>query len=242
MRHRRPATISAAVAALAACVALASPAAAHNLPTMSASPPPMVNGDPLPDTRPEWRSSHPLGQPHYPNPANAQGFDHAAYERAREDWLAVCRHDQRRDGVGGGAGGGLLGGLLGGFLGNRIAGRGDRVLGTVVGGVAGAAAGVAIDRRIHRDRGRDYCEAYLNAYSYGGHGQQGYAIHAMPMMLVPAVVQAQQAEQQPCTETVVTEEWVTEPTRPTTIIRRIPPRSVPDKRIRLAPDKRIRGS
>jgi hypothetical protein len=162
------------------------------------------------------------------------GYDRAAYEGARADWLAVCRHDQRRGHNG--LGGGLIGGLIGGLLGNRIAGRDDRVLGTVVGGVAGAAAGVAIDKSQDRVSDHDYCEAYLNAYSQPAYPQQMVMV---PVMMAPMAVQAPQTRQEPCTETIVTEEWVTEPARPHTIIHRVPP--TPDKRVRIAPDKRIRN-
>ena len=211
MRHRcpahHPAFLSAAAAALAASLVLASPALAH-----------------------DGHAAHGM-------PAGAPGYDRAAYERAyenaRADWLTVCRYDQaryshRRDGTGGA----VVGGLLGGLLGNRIAGRGDRVVGTVIGAVGGAVAGAAIDRAGDRSRSdeaaHDYCEAYLNAYSQPAYGHAGYG-YGQSMMMVPAVVQAQQ---EPCTETVETEEWVPEPARPRTNIRRIPPRRVPDKRIR----------
>ncbi len=237
MRLRRPdhfsAKLSAAAAALAASLLLASPAIAHD--GMGAStPPPMAHGShAVPDMRPEWRGPQPNSQPYHAMQTNGPGFDQAAYERAREDWLAVCRHDQRR---GQGLGGGLIGGLLGGLAGNRIAGRNDRFLGTVIGGVAGAAAGATIEKSANRGRSQDYCEAYLNAYSQPSYG---HAAYAQPMMMVPMMaVQSQQAHQEPCTETSVTEEWVTVPGRSRTIIRYSRP--VPDKRVRIAPSKRVR--
>lgn len=239
MRLRRPdhfsVKLSVAAAALAASLALASPAIAHDGAAVGASPI-AHDGHGMPDMRPEWRGSQPNGQPHHGMQANGPGFDQSSYERAREDWLAVCRHDQRR---GQGVGGGLIGGLVGGLLGNRIAGRNDRLLGTVIGGVAGAAAGVAIEKSANRGRSQDYCEAYLNAYSQPSYG---HAAYAQPMMMVPMMAPmmagAQQTHQEPCTETTVTEEWVTVPGRSRTIIRYARP--APDKRVRIAPGKRVR--
>lgn len=236
MRHLRPLLISAT--ALAACLMLAAPAFAHD--PQQSLPPPMIDGaSGVHDLRPEWRGPQPGSGTHQ--------IDHAAYDRARADWLAVCRHNQRHDaGQNDGLGGGVIGGLLGGLLGNRIAGHGNRVVGTVVGAVAGAAAGAALDkagnRSRERDLDRDYCETYLDSYTQqgsGGYYQQGYV---QPVMMVPMMmVQAQQAAQQPCTETIVTEEWVAVPARHHTIIRYIPPRPAPDKRVRIVPDKRIRS-
>ncbi len=249
MRLRRPALrlakLSATAVALAASLALAAPAFAHDGPAPGAVPPPMADGShAMPDMRPEWRGPQPDGDQHHTQDMAQQ---QAAYERARADWLTVCRHDQFRnarydDGRDSGWGGAVVGGLLGGFLGNRIAGRGDRALGTVLGAVGGAAAGAAIDKAGDgaRDRSRDqtgerdYCEAYLNAYSQPsyGHGQQ----MMVPVMMAPMMAHGQPAKQEPCTETTVTEEWVTVPDHNTIIHR-----PTPDKRIRIAPDKRIRS-
>lgn len=219
MRFHRPAKFSAAATALAASLALASPALAHDG---------------------HAARGIPAARPGYDHPGYAHpDYDRAAYERgyenARADWLTVCRHDQaryshRRDGTGGA----VVGGLLGGLLGNRIAGHGDRAVGTVIGAVGGAVAGAAIDRAGDRSGGdaaaHDYCEAYLNAYSQPAYAQAGYG-YGQPMM-VPMMAQAPLAQQEPCTETVETEEWLPEPARPQRNIRRIPPRRLPDKRIR----------
>ena len=174
--------------------------------------------------------------------------------RERDAWLAEC-HD--RIGSGGGVGA-VIGGLVGGVAGNRIAGRDDRLLGTVVGAVGGAVAGAVIDRSISRSRSRDRCEAMLDDYAvnyrpdYYGRGYApgyapGYAVAYAPVM-VPAMVQ--HVQQAPiCTETTVTtEQWVDVPGAH----RYIPPRPhyrpqyhqrvphyAPDKRVRLAPDKRV---
>ena len=86
--------------------------------------------------------------------------------------------------------------------------------------------------RLDRSHGRDACEAYLDnyhaRYASGDHGY-GYG-YAQPMIMVPVMVPSQE----PCVETVTTE-YVDRPAR--RIIRRPAPRS--DKRIRVAPDKRI---
>ena len=121
-------------------VALAAPALAH--PDQAA----------MPDPRPEW----PGEQAAAPHP----GYDRAAYEQARAEWLAECRANRSSDGKT--VGGVVLGGLVGGVIGNRVAGRGNRTVGTVVGAAAGAAAGGAIGSAADRRATRDYCEAYLD--------------------------------------------------------------------------------
>lgn len=145
----------------------------------------------------------------------------------------------------------MIGGVAGGVIGNRIAGRGNRTVGTIAGAAVGAIAGAAIDKAEDRGRSRDECEAYLDDYyaryngggyaqpgygegyydqpSYRGHPAYGYG-YAAPMMMVPVMVQPQK----PCVETVTTTQYVTRPARRT--IRRAPR---PDKRIRIAPDKRV---
>jgi hypothetical protein len=184
------------------------------------------------DPRPEW-TGEPGPAAHHP------GHDRAAYEQARADWLAECRAN-RSDG-GKTVGGVVLGGLVGGVIGNRIAGRGNRTVGTVVGAVAGATAGGAIGNAADRREARDYCEAYLDRYT--SHAPQGYYGHAqavgwgyapvmvmMPVAMVPITTLHQQ-QQRECTETVVTEEWVTVPGRPKPPYT--PPRRAPDKRVRV---------
>jgi hypothetical protein len=119
-----------------------------------------------------------------------------------------------------------------------VAGDGDRVIGTIAGAAVGAAAGAAIDRAdgAGRENTGDWCEQYLATYS----GGQGYG-YGQPMMMMVPVMMDQQQQAQPCTETVVTEEWVEVRER-----RRVPPprvyRPVPDKRVRIAPapGKRVR--
>lgn len=208
------------------------------------------------DTRPEWRpegpeAAHaPMGHPpmaaapHYqPMPGyDHTGYDHAGYDRAREAWLSECRRNHRGRDRDGGLGGAAIGGVVGGVLGNRIAGRGDRVIGTIAGAAVGAVAGSAIDRAdgAGREADMDYCERYLAQYSGSyGYGQPAYGYtYAVPMMMVPVAVQ-QQA--QPCTETVVTEEYVTAAPR-----RRVAPRRIyraPAKRVPIAPlGKRVPAS
>jgi hypothetical protein len=68
----------------------------------------------MPDQRPEW----PGEQAAAPHP----GYDRAAYEQARADWLAECRANRSSSGKT--VGGVVLGGLVGGVIGNRVAGRG----------------------------------------------------------------------------------------------------------------------
>lgn len=212
----------------ALALVLAAPAAAQ-----SAPPPPGAV-----DTRPEWPGG-PAAMPPQP------GYDHAAWEQARADWLAECRANHSSNGKT--VGGVVLGGLVGGVIGNRVAGRGNRTVGTVVGAAAGAAAGGAIGNAADRRQARDYCEAYLDRYTgygpqgYYGQGQQvawGYApmMVMMPVAMVPVAAPVQ--PQGDCKETVVTEEWVTVPGK--SRIRYIPPRRVPDKRVRIVPDKRVR--
>jgi hypothetical protein len=101
-------------------------------------------------------------------------------------------------------------------------------------------------RMYHRDRewgedGRrpdyDYCEAYFDdwfahfgqgGYAYGGYGY-GYP-QPMPMMMVPV---RHQVRDRDCVCEVVSEEA---PARRRVIYR---PRPVHDKRVRIAPDKRV---
>lgn len=91
------------------------------------------------------------------------------------------------------------------------------------------------------DRAYSYCEAYFDDYyrnAYRGHGY-AYAMpvvsYAVPMVQVPVA----QAQTEQCRE-VVTTEYVT--VRRRVIPRRPAPRPryvVPDKRIRVVPDKRL---
>lgn len=174
------------------------------------------------DDRPEWREDR-------------MQFD-------REAWLDDCRERvslHRRDN---GVGGAVIGGVAGGLLGNRIAGRGNRTVGTIAGAAVGAVAGAAIDKAEDRGRDRDECETWLDDYYAGaaGYGHPGYAPGyaqpgygygyygaGAPMVMVPVMMPGK-----PCVETE-TVEYVTP--RPA---RRVIPRR-PDKRIRIAPDKRV---
>ncbi|HVR90042.1 MAG TPA: glycine zipper 2TM domain-containing protein [Novosphingobium sp.] len=248
MRIRRTALLSAA--ALAATLALASPALAHDghplpppgvaytdgriydSPMPDMPPPPGMH----PDMRPEWRE----------HGDQAHWQERGGWEAQRGEWLDECH--RRYGSSDNGIGGAVIGGVVGGLLGNRIAGRGNRTAGTIIGAGVGAVAGTVIDRSEDRGRSRDYCESYLDQYmaSYGrggygygsgyGYGPQLAYGYAVPMMMVPMV---QTQAQQPCTETVVTtEEWVTVP-GPHRYIPRRP--VVHDKRVRIVPDKRIRN-
>ena len=134
----------------------------------------------------------------------------------------------------------MIGGVVGGVAGNVIAGHGDKVLGTVAGAAVGALAGRAIDKAEDAHRLHDRCEAMLDNYVPGAAGYPaayGYG-YGVPVMLVPVTMMggAAPAARGPCKETVVTEEIVTEVPRRS---RLIPRRAVPDKRVRLVPDKRI---
>ncbi|MFM5916417.1 MAG: glycine zipper 2TM domain-containing protein [Novosphingobium sp.] len=194
-------------------------------------------GAPLPDPRPEWHGD----QPGMPGP-QAGGYDHAAYEQSRADWLSECR---RNHGNGNMVGGAVVGGVVGGVLGNRIAGRGNRVVGTVVGGTLGAVAGGAIGNAADRRSARDYCEAYLDRYTTWqaapgyGQGQVTYGYAPMTVMVPVAYVQTQQGQRE-CTTTVTTEEFVTEvPQRPK-VRRMIRPRMPVAPRPAPVADKRVR--
>lgn len=206
-------------------IMIASPAQAHG----DTHP-----GATVPDQRPVWKEGMPPMPPMVApmhTPVQAQGID----PRAREEWLNECR--SRYSSSDRGLGGALIGGVVGGLLGNRIGGKHNRTVGTVAGAAVGAVAGTVIDKAEDRGKARDYCESYLDDYyaraaqpGYGHHGYaQAYYGYAVPMMMVPAPVQSH-----PHCKEVVTYEYVTVPAR-----RRHIPRAVPDKRIRLAPDKRI---
>lgn len=175
------------------------------------------------------------------------GYDRAAWDRARADWLDECRANHRPRGRGNTIGGALVGGLVGGIVGNAVAGHGDKTLGTVAGAAVGAAAGGALgssaDRR-NEARAMDYCEAYLERHLNYGYGQPGYGYAYQPMtVMVPVamvpvqpVTRPAPAQPRECKETQVIEEWVpvAGPAR-----RYIPRRPAPAKRIYRAPDKRI---
>ncbi len=236
----------------AAALGFAAPALAQHAPMPPAQPGVMdaagrvydgtaPNG--LPDTRPEWRSAA--------QPAGHQqpGYDQAEWQQAREGWLAECRS---RHGNGNAVGGAVVGGIVGGVIGNRVGGRGNRTLGTVAGAAVGAVAGGAIGNAADKRAARDWCEAYLERHTTWGqghgqfqgqtHGQNvvGYGYAPMTVMVPVAYIQvaAPAPQQRECTETIVTEEWVTVPTRTRYIAPR--PRPRPDKRVRIVPDKRVR--
>jgi hypothetical protein len=187
-----------------------------------------------------------FGQAMPPQPAEAQ----ERWEADRAAWLDECRArmDERDDWSDGyrrkrssGLAGAAIGGVAGGLIGRGIAGSGDKALGTVAGAVAGAAAGAVIeraassghDRHERRSYSGDYCEQYFNYYTQQGWGQHGYG-YAAPMMMVPVMLMQGHGRGKDCKETVVTEEWVTvrQPPRVRTI-------RVPDKRVRIVPDKRL---
>ena len=207
---------------------------------------PVVAQPGLPDPRPEWQGG-PAAMPQQPASNGQARYDQARYDRDRydqdrADWLDVCR---RNHGSGKTVGGAVLGGLIGGVIGNRVAGRGNRVEGTVVGAAVGAVAGGVIGSAADRRGARDYCEAYLDQYTGrpGGYGyaQPGYADGYQPMMMVPVMLlQAPGDGQRACTETVVTEDYVTE--TPRRVLRRTirarRPLSAP--RLQVVADKRVR--
>lgn len=178
-------------------------------------------------------------------PEGARG----GWDQQRDAWLTECRRRLSDNGVGGA----VIGGLIGGVAGHEIAGRGDKVIGTVAGAAVGAIAGAAIDKAEDRGRNRDRCEAMLQGY---GTQQQGYGNgystaygygYAVPMMMVPVMMVP--APRRECKEVVTTEyvtEYVTVPTRhryikPRPQYKRVPV-TVPDKRVKMTPDKRVLGS
>lgn len=220
---------------------LAAPAMAQPGPPPPPGMPPMGTvdagggsfGHAVPDPRPEWHGDH---------AAMRGGYDEAAYQQARADWLGECR---RNHGNGNMVGGAVIGGVVGGVIGNRVAGRGNRVIGTVAGATIGAVAGGAIGSTADNRSARDYCESYLERYTTW-QGGQGYPLGGasygyVPMtMMVPAMmVPAPASGQRECTTTVVTEEYITE-TPQRHILRRmipsrraVPPPQVRDKRVRI---------
>jgi Glycine zipper 2TM domain len=191
-----PSRLFRSLLAAAAALALAGPALAQeNAPPPSPPPPPVIDAEgrvyeatmPAPGAAPQ---SHP-------------GYDIAAYERARADWLSECR---RRHGSGNTVGGTVAGGLVGGLIGNRVAGRRNRTVGTVIGAVAGAAAGGAVGEAADRREARDYCQSYLDRYASYNHGAQGYPAQGythvwVPMMVAVPVTLVQTAPAAPRPET-----------------------------------------
>lgn len=226
-------------AALAATLAFTAPALAHD--GHPAPPPGVADADgrvydgSMPDMAPP--GAHPDMRPEWRGHGDQARGD---WDARRGEWLDQCRRRYRTSDNG--LGGALIGGAVGGLLGNRIGGRGNRTAGTIIGAGVGAVTGAVIDRAEDRGRERDYCESYLDqymaSYQHGGYGHQMAYGYAVPIMMVPVMMVQGQA-QQPCTETVTTTttyEWVTVPGR-----RYIPRRPViHDKRVRVAPDKRLR--
>jgi hypothetical protein len=236
-----------------ASLALATPALAQ--PSVPPPPPGVVDAQgnvydgPMPDNRPEWRGAPPqMGLPGQPPIQPGQpGVYPPGWEQARADWLTQCR---RNHGSGNKVGGTVVGGLIGGVIGNRVAGRGDRVVGTVVGAGVGAVAGGAIGDGADKRTARDWCESYLEQHTSWGQGYQqgfgqpvvGYGYAPMMVMMPVAYVQVQgQTQPRECKETVVYEDYVTTTTparyRTVTSYTR-----VPDKRVRIIPDKRVRSN
>ena len=224
-------------------VVIASPAMAQSgLPPLppQAVPMPAVHaagqyyGNDAADQRPEWQG----------------GYDQSSYDLARAEWLNECRSNR---GHGNTVGGAVLGGLVGGVIGNRVAGSGSRVEGTVLGAAAGAVVGGTIGNAADRRRARDYCEDYLDRYTsqqggYGyvrpgayGYGQPGYGYgYQSAMIMVPVMMMQASGGQRECTETVVTEEYVTE--EPRRVMRRMirPRMPVFQRAAPVVPDKRVR--
>lgn len=245
--------------ASALALGLASPALAHDghdhpAPDYTTDAEGRVYGEAMPEMpqppAPMPHAGHPEGAPHHAEMRpDFRDEQRARWDQERAEWLEECRYRmssyERRGRRGGrdrdhGLGGALIGAAAGGLIGNRVA-DGDRTAGTVIGTVAGAAVGAAIDRSDgagNRDegyRGRggyrgDYCEQYFDYYTQGGYGHGGYGYgYGAQMVMVPVTVQ----QAQPCTETVVTEEYVT--------VRQRGHRHTPRRpRVRHVPDKRLR--
>lgn len=242
MKFRRPNLLQ----ALALSLGLATPALAQPYsapPEMPGAMPGAMDaavdaaGNVYGDAQPEWRA----GPDGVPQPGNAAaGYARPPYDdQARASWLGECR---RRQGHGKTVGGVVLGGIVGGVLGNRIAGRGNRTAGSVVGAAAGAAVGGVIGSAADSRDARDYCESYLDRYvSQQNQGGYRYGYGYQPVMMVPVMLVAvggPMPQQRGYTETVVTEEWVTE----TVAVprRHGVRRPCPDKRVRVVADKRVR--
>ena len=231
MRHRAITSIAAA-----AVMAASAPAFAHD------------QGPPM---------SPPMYQGGYQGGYQNGGYQNQGYDQQRSEWLAECRHRLGSNGVTGA----VIGGVIGGVAGHEIAGRHDGVLGTVAGAVVGAVAGRAIEKAGDRGRTNDRCESMLQGYGQqGGYGYQGYGYaqaYAVPMMMVPMMMVpamsvpsgAPAAPKSNCKEVVTTEYITTYETvrrrvmvpRPAPHYKRVPV-MVPDKRVRMVPDKRIMGS
>lgn len=245
----------------AALVAFAAPGLAQSAPPPPSSPPGAVVdaegrvfGNTNYDPRPEWKGPQPVPAPParplgYEQPAAPHAaYDEAAWQRAREDWLAECRRNHK-----GGKGkvtGAIVGGLVGGVIGNQVAGKGDRTLGTVAGAAVGAVTGGAIGNQADNNRARDFCEAYLDRYTaqtstyapstYAaptGYAPAGYAYAYQPVMvMMPVMVATPPAPRRECVETTVITEWVeVAPGKPHK-------HRVTDKRVKLVPDKRVRAN
>lgn len=263
MSYCRHAFLLASMAALVA----GAPAMAQQLPPLNGSVDAegRVYGNAMPDPRPQWTGgpvampspvpppppgmAMPQGMPVAPvmaAPMAQPGYDQAAFENARQDWLAECRHNH---GHGNTVGGGFLGGILGGIIGHEVAGHGDKTLGTVAGAAVGAVAGGAIGHGVDKRGRRDWCEAYLDSHmttttTWGpapaGYTGPTYSYAMQPVTTMVPVMMMQQpvaVQTRPCKENVVTEEWVPEPNARRIIPRRRP--VVHDKRIRVVPDKRV---
>lgn len=118
------------------------------------------------DPRPEWPGDAPQPQRQSPAPVLAQGapgaaqtgFDRAAFERAKADWLQQCNRNLN--------GGKLVGGAPLGSLGAH--------------GARTASTGTPDPRAWS-----EYCSAYLN-YHIAQQGQ-AYEVNGMQVMLVPLV-------------------------------------------------------
>ena len=222
--------------ALSVLVCLPAPALAHGQPGTVMMPPPPMAG---PLNYGSWQDGW---QPAYEGPqddtreAPAQGYD-------GDGWLRECRRRLSDNGVGGA----VIGGVVGGVAGNVIAGHGDKLVGTVAGAAVGALAGHVIDKAEDGPRVRDLCEAMLEggpgygAAPYGsapyGYAGDGYAMPVMmvPVIMVPVPHRAGMGQRR-CKETVTTTtEYIDAPRRS----RYIPPRAVPDKRVRIVPKKRV---
>ena len=240
--------------ALSAVIGLPTPALAHgHQGGMIMPPPPMVGPMGWGGNYGSWQGGW---QPSYEGQASYEGQPYEGQPQTdrpdgppspydRDSWLRECRRRLGDNGVGGA----VIGGVVGGVAGNVIAGHGNKLVGTVAGAAVGALAGHAIDKAEDAPRVRDRCEAMLEArqgYSapYGGaqYGSAPYRYagygYAMPVMMVPVMMvpAPQGMGQRHCKETVTTTtEYIDLPRRS----RDIPRRAMPDKRVRIVPDKRV---
>lgn len=168
----------------------------------------------------------------------------AAWQQARDGWVAECRATRTRERKARSIAGAVVGSIAGGLVGSAVAAPGDKTLGTVAGAAVGTAAGAALgasaDRRAER-RALDWCEGYLERFpAWSAAADQpayGQTWGYRPMLVAVPVAITQPAAAPPpreCTETQVIEEDV-----PIGPARRVMPKRAPAPPAKRVPDKRV---